>query len=186
MKHLFTGLALISLLVIVWGGYHLYLPAPAFGSPGVTPAPLPDTQPVTPEQLAQLERLEDDLRRLQWLLDGHEADNTQTGSWIATSPTRATGEKPRPKEKNGRTLPPLPHRHVSLVLIGQDRRAVVDGLVVAEGSSLPGNGRVVSIRPDAVVVQESHGRQQTLILQRPEGFGTLHPALAKDTTGATR
>jgi hypothetical protein len=57
---------------------------------------------------------------------------------------------------------PMPRREVRVVLAGQRDMAIIDGVLVSEGDPLPGNGEVLRIDSDSVVVAETGGRRQRL------------------------
>lgn len=73
---------------------------------------------------------------------------------VALTQQRATQQATTPSR------PSLPRRELTLLAShANDRMAVIDGLLVREGSELSQGGRVAEVNSDSVVVIERHGRQ---------------------------
>jgi hypothetical protein len=74
------------------------------------------------------------------------------------------GETPRYSDKG---ITPLPARWVvSTIMITDSRRvAVINGVLAAPGTVLPGGARVLTIEPDHVVLAEANGVRHEISVQ---------------------
>lgn len=131
---------------------------------------VPKAQPVPSSERRRLEALSQDLDQFAYFLEsspGSVADDL-----IATAapppdvlvPREGLMAEPRAEEEEQSAPPPMPRREVRVVLAGEQDMAVIDGVLVAEGDPLPGDGEVLRIESNSVVVAETGGRRQRLTL----------------------
>ncbi|QOC22179.1 hypothetical protein IC757_14330 [Wenzhouxiangella sp. AB-CW3] len=76
--------------------------------------------------------------------------------------------------------PVLPDRRLSLIVLGSEPRAMIDGAMVTEASSLDRGGRVERIEGHQVVIQEREGRQVLTLSRDRVRRGTLENSSERD------
>ncbi len=178
MKHLFTVLTGAAIVVVAWGGYHIFSSSSG-GAPNARPAgaDIPEVPGVKAEERAALDELESSLDGLERRLVDASKHGSEDKPVLALAPEKERSderdEDARPKKASAPPPPPMPTRHLSLIMDGSERRAVIDGELVSEGTELDKDGRVVEIGSNSVRIRESHGRHQEVALDDLDGLGTL-------------
>jgi len=184
MKFIFTAITAAALSVVLLGSYWLYTTTSNFVGPRITMQGIPEIAAMNPIEFDRLQTIENQMLTLQSMLNPDNPSLSDAG--LIAVPINSAGFTITKQEsvKAERAFSPVPQRQVSLILLGQEAKAIVDGQLVGEGSLLPEGARVLSIIGKTVVIGEASGRQQIISLPDQSGVGALHPLRAGTKRGA--
>lgn len=175
MKYACLGLNVVALVVIGAIGWLL----PNVQADRMIPSAtiqVPQTKPVPPDERERLRALSKDLDQFAFFLES--SPGSRSGDLIAMAEPppdvlvpqenlMADKEADEEAEQEKQSAPaPMPRRDVRVVLAGRQDIAIIDGVLVSEGDPLPGNGEVLRIESNSVVIAETGGRRQRLTLSQ--------------------
>ncbi len=176
MRFAVLGLVLSVLLLVLVAGVggffdrqtqqHLAMRTPD----GAEPAALPVS-------LDLLEQLAARIDRVSLHLDAQDSvSGGQPGANSVAPIALAPHDRSSSESGSAPPAPVLPERRLSLIVLGAQPRAIIDGAMVTEATLLDRGGRVERIERDRVVVRERDGHQSLTLSEDRVRRGTLESA----------